>query len=123
MNMAQKNISELQDFIFDQQAQVTRAIAGLSSLLDYSEKDVQLRQQQFSNWIDTLINNEKQVIADKTGKLRQALLGGTSSFLEDHVKRNSHETATENLRVLKLDLAELERRKHNLRRHHSLNVE
>jgi len=75
MDMAQQNISQLQDYIFDQQAQVTRALAGLSSLMDYSEKDVQLRQQQFSNWIDGLIANEKNVIANKTEQLKDALLG------------------------------------------------
>jgi hypothetical protein len=82
MDMAQQNISQLQDYIFDQQAQVTRALSGLSSLMDYSEKDVQLRQQQFSNWIDGLIANEKTVIANKTEELKDSLLGvstGTST--------------------------------------------
>ena len=78
MDMAQQNISQLQDYIFDQQAQVTRALAGLSSLMDYSEKDVQLRQQQFSNWIDGLIANERNVIANKTEQLKDSLIGKNS---------------------------------------------
>jgi len=93
----QKNITELQGYIFDQQAQVTRAMASLGSLMDYSEKDVQLRQQQFNNWIDGLIANETQVIADKTAALKASLLGtaGTTATTTTAATTTSVATTTE----------------------------
>lgn len=119
INKAQTNVSDLESYIFDQQAQVTKAMSALGSLMDYSEKDVSLRQQQFNNWIDALIANETQVVANKTQSLRVALLGNStkSSFVQVDVAR-------QNLDVLKEEMNELDRR-HNLRRskQHSITTE
>lgn len=107
---AQTNVSDLETYIFNQQAEVTRALSGLNSLMDYSEKDVSLRQQQFNNWIDSLIANETTVITDKTTALRTALLGKTASSFADVTEPKS--TAKKNMEVLKAEMMELDRRRH-----------
>jgi hypothetical protein len=107
INTTQTNVSSIESYIFDQQAQVTKAMSALSSLMDYSEKDVSLRQQQFSNWIDSLIANETSVVASKTQALKQALLGSkASSFAEIP----DVEVAKKTLAVLRAEMAELDRR-------------
>jgi hypothetical protein len=115
---SQNNVSDLETYIYNQQAEVTHAMATLNSLLDYSEKDVNLRQQQFDNWIDSLIKSETSVIATKTSALKTALLGGqkASSFAQMDDKK---QLAKHNIEVLKAEMVELERRR-NLRRqtHH-----
>ena len=138
----QRNVTDLQGFIFDEQAQVTRSMAALNSLMDYSEKDVQLRQQQFNNWIDALIANETQVISDKTNALKLALLGpvtttpapitapepdlaastpasiaaSTGSLVQ---LTDPEATARRNVGILHAEMKELDRRR-NLRLHKSL---
>ena len=117
INATQTNVSDLETYIFDQQAQVTRALSALGSLMDYSEKDVTLRQQQFSNWIDSLIANETVVIGQKTQNLKTALLGNSSvaaSFVQESV--DPKDVAKANVEVLRAEMVELDRRRHNLRK-------
>ena len=126
INTTQGNVSDLESYIFDQQAQVTKALSALNSLMDYSEKDVSLRQQQFGNWIDALISNETQVIASKTTALKTALVGNTSSssFVQVLPAGNRDEIAKRNLEILKAEMTELDRRRRrpNLRKTTQVNI-
>jgi hypothetical protein len=114
ISKAQQNVTDLQNYIFDQQSQVTKSLSALGSLMDYSEKDVALRQQQFSNWVDGLIANETQVIANKTNALKNQLIGPkTPASLLETVP--TYEAAKENVEMLNLEMKELDRRR-SLRR-------
>ena len=114
INTSQQNVSDLETYIFNQQAEVTNSLNGLKSLMDYAEKDITLREQQFNNWIDSLITNETAVIAKKTQTLKNKLLGeppasAPSSFVEKQTN------ALENVRILKAEMMELDRRRINRR--------
>ena len=113
INTTQTNVSDLESYIFDQQAQVTKAMAALGSLMDYSEHDVALRQQQFGNWIDSLIANETAVINNKTAALKSALLGSSTPIVGSFVQRDEPKRVAErNVEVLKSEMKELDRRRH-----------
>ena len=118
INTTQQNVSDLETYIFNQQAQVTNALNSLKSLMDYAEKDVTLREQQFNNWIDSVIANETLVIANKTQALKNQLLGNSSSITASSFVQSRADAAIarENLRILKAEMHELDKRHHRLRK-------